>query len=253
MTGLIRVATWNVREGVPACTNDPARRPESMTEMVNLVQTNAIDVLALQEVDFTPNGESEVLSALLTRTELQYAGTLSLSESSFEPGKRAGVAIVSRYPVSRIEASMLPNPRLSTRKGGSSLTLHDKGLVVCTLDFGLTEISVASLHSFPFHRFGRDAREPDFANVWKSLSESLPRSEGMQTIICGDFNTEDRSLVLDLIGEPMTRSIYGMATHNGMSIDDILFSSGLLRGSAPKLLSNFSDHELCVMELVSRW
>ncbi|MFY1685638.1 endonuclease/exonuclease/phosphatase family protein [Micromonospora sp.] len=253
LTDRIRVATWNVREGLPAASDDVTRRPEALAQMVDLVDEFDIDVLALQEVDFTAEGESEVLSALLTRTALQYAATMPLSESSFEKGKRAGVAVASRYPVSRIGGVVLPNPRLSTTRGRTVMALHDKGMVSCTLDFGFTEVTVASLHSFPFHRFGRDAGEPAFSGIWKSVSAALPRSDSGQVVICGDFNTEDRDLVLGSMENPMVRAFGEMATHNGMAIDDILFSADLSPAVEPKLVSNFSDHELCMVDLVSRW
>ncbi|MFG2061547.1 endonuclease/exonuclease/phosphatase family protein [Micromonospora sp. NPDC048871] len=253
LSGQIRIGSWNVREGLPYPSEDPATRPQALDELVGLIREKSIDVLALQEVDFSFDGESAVLAAILGRTELQYAATLPLSDSSFEAGRQAGVAVVSRYPMAGIESFLLPNPGLWTERGARRLSLHDKGAVVCSIDFGLTELKVASLHSFPFHRFGRDARDPAFADVWNTISSKLPRWPGSQLIICGDFNTEERALLLDAFSSSMVRAFDGRPTHFGKEIDDIVFSASLGVAASPRLVSNFSDHDLCLVDLHSRW
>lgn len=253
LTGRIRIGSWNVREGLPTSSDDPADRPAALDEMVALVRAHQVDVLALQEVDFAPDGESTVLSALLGRTELQYAAGFALSDSSFEAGAKAGVAVVSRYPLAGIDSFLLPNPGLSKGQGPRRFTLHDKGVVACTIDFGLTELMVASLHAFPFHRFGRDAGDPAFAGVWQAISANLPRRPDGQLVICGDFNTEERGLLLDSFVPSMDRAFPGRPTHHGKEIDDILFSAGLACDERPELVDNFSDHDLCLVDLISRW
>ncbi|GIG90964.1 hypothetical protein Pen02_59000 [Plantactinospora endophytica] len=220
-----------------------------MREIVRLVHEHAIDVLALQEVDFTAEGESEILLALLAQTELQYAATLPLSESSFESGGRAGVAVVSRHPVGAIDSFYLRNPRLSVGAGQDRLTLHDKGAVTCTIDFGLDRLSVVSFHSFPFHRFGHSAQEPGFKSIWDGIGRTLSRLDGRRLVLCGDFNTEDRGVILNSLSFPMTTTFSGRPTHNGKGFDDVLYSPDFAPVNRAQLIPNFSDHSLCLAEL----
>jgi endonuclease/exonuclease/phosphatase family metal-dependent hydrolase len=252
MTWKIRVASWNVREGIRASEVEPKHRAQEIVSAARLVRDQDIDVLALQEVDFDRNGDSAVLSGLLEATELHYVAAFPLSDSSFEPGKRAGVAIASRLPIDGVAGHFLPNPHLAASAQGRRYSTHDKGYVRCAINVGFTRLVIASIHGFPFHRFGRRADEPQFADIWRSIPQHLQQGEDQDLILCGDFNTEDRRLLVDSFDAPLAAAFTGFRTHNNMAIDDVLFSAGLRPATTPKVLENFSDHHLCIATFTSR-
>jgi endonuclease/exonuclease/phosphatase family metal-dependent hydrolase len=249
----LRVATWNIHEAMPLTGTPTQARHAVIDEVVDQVCDNEIDILAMQEVEFDSDGTSSVLSALTRRTPLRHVRAFPISPSSFLTGHYAGLAIVSRFPIGHTERHKLPNPYLRTTHNGKEMRSHDKGFMVCAVPVGGRDMTVVSLHSFPFHRFGRRPEEPDFREVWETFARTL--TTGFSTeylVICGDFNTANRRLVTDLLNPRMTRAIGSTPTHRGMPIDDILLSPAFGAGTDAQIVDTFSDHHLCLADLTVR-
>jgi endonuclease/exonuclease/phosphatase family metal-dependent hydrolase len=211
----LRVGTWNIHEAMPLTGTPTQGRHAVIDEVVDQVCDNEIDILAMQEVEFGSDGTSSVLSALTRRTPLRH---------------------VRAYPIN-----------------GKEMRSHDKGFMVCAVPVGGRDMTVVSLHSFPFHRFGRRPEEPDFREVWETFARTL--TSGFSTeylVICGDFNTANRRLVTDLLDPRMTRAIGSTPTHRGMPIDDILLSPAFGAGTDAQIVDTFSDHHLCLADLTLR-
>jgi endonuclease/exonuclease/phosphatase family metal-dependent hydrolase len=243
VTGL-RVASWNVREGLPDRSTDVEDRPAALAALVAQVIDQRIDVLALQEVDFDVIGRSAVLAALRTETALEYVYAEPLSPSSYLPGHRAGLGLASRVPIAGQSLELLPNPRLAV----GELTSYDKGAVAGTIQAGDLRVMLVSVHAFPFRRFGRTPDEAEFAPIWQALASQLGKLGDGALVVCGDFNTARRDLLLGATARPLARAIGNRPTHRGQSIDDILYSADLVAGQ-PLVLPSFSDHDLCVVTL----
>jgi endonuclease/exonuclease/phosphatase family metal-dependent hydrolase len=208
-----------------------------------------LDVLALQEVLFDDEGNSSMLDSFSAQTELRYVYSRKLSPSMLDPTLHSGLAIVSRVPLRPITFSTLPNPDLSVMSDSGEIRTFDKGLVAATVALSGHDLTVASLHSFPFHRFGRDASDPEFTPIWESLAEDIERLPGTHLAIGGDFNTEFRDLVLSRTKRELRGTFTGIATHRTNKFDDILRSPELIVHAEPIALETFSDHRLCVVEL----
>lgn len=238
-----------MHEGLPDKHKPSSANRGVLNEVVRLVANHAIDILALQEVDYSPKGESPILAALASGTQLGYIAQATLSASALTPGRFSGLAVASSYPIVASQFHMLPNPNLRVERDGQMMQTFDKGVLACTIDIDGTFISMTSVHGYPFHRFARDASEPEFNSVWGTLARVLSASGTRPFIVGGDFNTAVRSLVVDRASSKLRRAVGEVPTHRGLAIDDILYSAGLVSSGRAMVIPNFSDHHLCVADL----
>jgi endonuclease/exonuclease/phosphatase family metal-dependent hydrolase len=240
MTSTIRVATWNIHEGVPV--GEVGK--DHVGEIIATIIDSDIDVVALQEVPFGRDGESAILRIISARTQLRYVSGFSLSKSFSDFRGLAGVAIASRMPHSVEGRRRLPNPGLYAVKQNQKWKTWDKGLITAKINLNQESLWVASVHCYPFHEFGRCADENEFTPIWSALAKAINEIPGT-IIIAGDFNTERRRLVTGLLErDRLVSSFAGTATHGERSVDDILHDVKLtLHNSTVSL--NFSDHTFC--------
>jgi endonuclease/exonuclease/phosphatase family metal-dependent hydrolase len=244
MTEKLRVATWNVREGVPA---DSHMGKSVREDVIDLLRSYNVDLIGLQEVDFDGDLRSSVLEVVHAETPLAYSAQNVLSDSSFYPSARAGVALASRFPLRNIEVKHFRNPRLYTELNGDPIRSYDKGLVSATVVLGGGEFSAVSLHVFPFHLFGRDADDLGFRLFWSDLSAELAHFASRPLVALGDFNTPRRELVLAPARLTLKSAIIGKPTYKDKAFDDVLYTEDFeLRRI--DVLDNFSDHRLCIAE-----
>lgn len=253
----LRVASWNLHEGVPACAD--AGRGEAdhhswevAAEVGGLLVDRRVDIAAFQEVGFDLGGTSEILEHVRSTTELRHIVAYPLHESSFFPDRLSGVAVASRFPLCGERRYLLPNPELRTHLNGKEIRSHDKGLVSVTFSPWDVDVEVTSLHSFPFYLFGREPGETEFKEIWDELSDELRRHlNSGPLLVCGDFNTPERGLLLSEDRLPLTSSIDGRTTYKDRSADDILFGPGIALTDT-EIVENFSDHRVCLAEFRRR-
>ncbi|GAA2795089.1 hypothetical protein GCM10010441_20440 [Kitasatospora paracochleata] len=247
----LSVASWNLHEGLDA-EADPhpgAADSNSMHSVAHLVREHGIDVIGLQEVGFDADGTSELLDFLQAATPLRHIARHPLHESSFFPGRLSGVAIASRFPLYALKRHSLPNPRLSVQLGDAEIRSHDKGFMSAQFDIGEIRIGVTVVHALPFHLFRREAADAEFKPIWEYLSTRIGEEDAKHAIICGDFNTPDRGLLLRDGFLKLSSAMGKQPTYKDVALDDILYGFGLRVGSATTV-DNFSDHKLCIAEVL---
>lgn len=242
---VIRVASWNVHEGIPAGVN--LAEQAIRKEVAALLLEHKVDIIGLQEVDFDTSARSFILETIQQETPLSHNVHNILSDSSFSPTGQAGVALASRYPMVDHERTRFTNPELDTELNGNQIRTHDKGFVSATIMFPGMAISAVSLHTIPFNLFGREADELEFKPMWQEISFKLTDFSARPLVVCGDFNTEQRDLIFTR-NNYLTRAVTTEPTHKGKANDDILYSTGLELLNV-SVLDNFSDHRLCIVEL----
>jgi endonuclease/exonuclease/phosphatase family metal-dependent hydrolase len=257
----IRVGTWNLHEGVPAeefgSWGRLSDRPEAQSSenilrktahsIVDLVNELELDIVGFQEVRFD-GGRSPDMEVVAAETALQNTALFPLSPSSFFQGSRAGVAIASRYPLTEVRTTKLPNPNLEKSASGQQISSHDKGLLSARVEVLGRPVSVASLHMLPFHIFERSADDLAFREIWRQLTTELASLSGRPLVVCGDFNTSKRDLALHNGPVELFSAVGDRSTYNGAAVDDILYSADFSPG-AVSTFGNFSDHAFCVGEL----
>lgn len=239
MKAAIRIGTWNMREGVAVSGS----RENGHGNVIAVLDRSELDVLALQEVDFTSEGRSAELEAIVENTDLKHACTYNLGPSSFHPARRSGLAVVSRAPHSAVARVAFPNPNLRYRTALGALSTWDKGMLVVRIKTGALPVWVASVHCYPFHKFARDARDSEFGNIWRSLADELNRLAVGPTVVSGDFNTKHLYVLTERLDRRMKRAIDNVVRTG----DEILYGSELtMRKFA--ITETFSDHPLCSVE-----
>lgn len=243
----LRVASWNLHEGLPADEDGTSPSPDTSHEVAALLRDNGVDLVGFQELDLDTNGESVTLRRVVEQTALRHTVVQRLSESSFFSGRFAGVALASRYPLTDVTRHLLPNPQLSVGSGGKVLRSHDKGLLAATVQAPGASFNAVSVHTLPFHFFRREADDHAFSGMWSALATSLQSLTGLPLVVCGDFNTEKRDLILAAESLHLDASMTGHKTYRDLGLDDILHSPHFTLACV-EALANFSDHRLCVAE-----
>jgi endonuclease/exonuclease/phosphatase family metal-dependent hydrolase len=249
---MLVIATWNIGGGKPLSHSKWDHRNRDMLAPLRDV---APDLLALQEVEFDHEGQlmEGIGQAIPGTIGHEYVVAFPMSRSHHTEGRMLGVVVTSRWPITSALSFMLPNPHLRIDDGESgSVETHDKGFIAALVSIDGWELVVTSLHSFPFHSFGRSAHEEELATVWKALACEI---DGLASplLFAGDFNTEDRALVTSrLRTRRLAAATTGLATRpSGASHDDVLFSDDFrLRRSYA--VETFSDHHLVVVEVTTR-
>lgn len=249
--GVLRVGTWNIHELVPEAGPQDATGIER--QLIDQVNAAALDVLLLQEVPFGPDGGSAALDLLTARTDLRHASGAPISPSVFAHDQRSGLAVLSRLPQPVSSSMLFPNPHLSVAAAdGARKTSWDKGIQLAGIEAFGVPLTVASLHSQPFHVFGRDAADKEFERIWQAMASLF---DGLRTpwiIVGGDFNIEDRDLLFRHLERRRLRGANpGIITHKGRAVDDIVHDEALeVRNFS--VFPGFSDHACCVAEAVLR-
>jgi endonuclease/exonuclease/phosphatase family metal-dependent hydrolase len=234
------LGTWNIREAVAIAGNENAS-----VEITETLAGLPLDVLVLQEVPFDKNHHSAEIDAITVHSNLRYCSTFPLSPSIFHEGGLSGLAVISRTPLRVASRVYLPNPRMQFDSDtGKRIVSWDKGMLLAQTGHASSSLYVASLHGFPFHMFRRDATDPEFDSIWKSLAYELDHIAGT-AVVAGDFNT-DR---LELITSKLTkRSMQPLVKGTGGTLDDILCDTDVTLRNLT-ITTTFSDHPLFIAEL----
>lgn len=208
-----------------------------------LLAKHDIDVVALQEVPFERRGFSSWLRALQVSSEWQFAATRTLSERHYSDVGFSGLATLSRVRLR--EESFTP---FKVEDTGSVEKVFDKGVQTCILEneqhqVSKDHVSISNVHMFPFDRFGLSAHDPEFSNEWQTLIERITIESG-PALLCGDFNTEDRRLLIEHY-DSIESALKGTPTHEGKAFDDILFTRRWLTLEDAQCVVTNSDHDFC--------
>jgi len=231
----------------------------SLREYIEHFQTYHPDILSLSEIHLEDaEGNSEMVTRLSRELQLPYTACFAQSPSPLDTSKLAGLAVLSRFPIISQETFLLPNPRLEyDRADGAHWVMFDKGAQRLSLALEDRRLDLVNLHYFPFHHFGRQANEADFAHVRHELVNVLVGSRQAPVIVTGDFNNKGFSLPLampelfanDLFRETVVAETTVIGLHE--QFDHILYTPATLRCLSSFVTTSFSDHLLVVARMSS--
>lgn len=204
------------------------------------------DFVAFQELEFR-GGRDDALAAeseaLVRSTGLPHFAGFPTSASQFDQTRQFGVGVASRFPIVSTRRALLPNPMQSAVRRGRLLWSHDKGALECVVNSRGVTLRLIAVHLIPFHMFDGHPADSIYAGIWRSLVDFVVAVDG-QWLMGGDFNAEDRSLMLD--GLPGARAVFdGVSTRpdSTLSHDDVLYSFGL-EVLSQSVCATSSDHHL---------
>lgn len=237
-----RFATWNIHAGRDVYDHS-LRQAESDV-------VGQFDAIALQEVEFESGGVrlASHSRAVVDAIGLPYFAGYPTSQSQFADDLGFGVALMSRVPLRPRRKLLLPNPMHASVRRNRLLWSHDKGLLECQVTWNDLDVSLVSAHLIPFHMFSREAGHPDYEEIWNGF-RSFMRGSSEHWCVGGDFNAEDRTLLLrDFPGS--SSAVRGKSTRpSGLSHDDVLCSSELTVRSS-HVIPTASDHDLVCATVV---
>src|SRR5207249_1413621 len=122
-------------------------------DCVECASSAKADVLLLQECGFTAD-DVEIKTAG-NRLGLPHIACLVYSQAAHTESGRAGLAVLSRYPITFTRRRLFTNP-VGTVPLDAIARLHrfNKGTLTVVVDTPLGAVNVMNLHSFPLRYYG---------------------------------------------------------------------------------------------------
>lgn len=248
----IKFATFNVGGGVPY-----RKMPEFQEAWFNaadymgkLIADQGLDIVCFQEVLTGDETYSSMCSEIGRKSGLKYYMEWMLSDSHIVTGRKMGVAIASKFPITESRRFRLENPNIVHRlDSGEIYRSHEKGFLIVEIRTDAGRICCVSGQCIPFHTFCRDAAE--FRYIYSELERMLLKlaEDNRHVIIGADLNVSREELRL-FMPELMQRYSClpgrNMATRpNGRGDDYILYKAD--KGQVEfRLVKTCFDHYGCV-------
>ena len=169
---------------------------EALNKYVDAIAAHKPDVLSVAEIHLEDEAHSEMVQRLASDLGMPYFDFLGSDKSHLAEGKTIGNAILSKYPIVKKDHFLMDSPMIEVdRPDGQHWIMHNKPAQTALIQVGNRQVSVTSLHYFPFHHFNRKMNELEFAPQRQNLVDHLTKQDGSITpIITGDFN--NKGLVL---------------------------------------------------------
>lgn len=221
----------------------------SLEQYIDYFKTKDIDILSLSEIHLEGKDKSEMVRQIAEALEMPYYTSLALSQSHLDTSKKMGMAVISRYPITKQEEFAIPSPGLEVdRPNGEHWKMFDKGGQRVYMDINGTTISLVNFSYFPFHHFNRRVDEPEFTPLRQQLLEVLLAESDTPTIVTGDFNCKGL-LVADAFKELFTDDTLAQAVTVESTVvgcqehlDLILYQPDAFTATSGFAEMNGSDH-----------
>lgn len=263
----IRIATWNVSEGISASWNlndgikegSNYKETELINQIIEKINLYDLDVVCFQEFPVEIEGQALLGKHIINNTKLKYCSMHATSPSYLFKGGKVGVAIFSKDDIVSEEKTYFNNPKLIKKsKNGETYTSFNKGIISVKINFHGEFINIITGHAIAFAPF--DKKAEDFPKSYKPLSNLICKisNDNEALIACGDFNTEFlfelipeiENKVTDIIDGSTTPSVMeGKTYKNGRKLDYILINDKCKKCEVLKI-ENLSDHYLCIANII---
>jgi endonuclease/exonuclease/phosphatase family metal-dependent hydrolase len=263
----IRVVTWNIGQGIDSIPDLHDKGSEDVTgfllrnlneKVANALREVSADFVCLQEVHFLGNIYSQT-KEIADLAGYEYYSDFSLDNSHhfLTEGLRLGVSVLAKHKIIDTQLHMLMNPDIKTQQENRKIWhTHDKGFIVVKSNLvGIGNVNVISIHLLPFHRFNLNATDNRVLSVWRELDAELSFYADRRTLICGDFNQNNLSSLLPILfnNYGFKDTCFDKPTHRDVFFDHIVVSAdfNVLRSKVADIY-NYSDHYLCIAEVLPR-
>lgn len=249
----IRVATWNIGGGLIK-SRSGTYDEENLPYFVSSLKLADCDVVCLQEAHTPQSGGDYGQIASIARG-LSYLGIrcAPLSQSHLKAGACLAIGIICRFPVVRSEFFKIRNPELeAVGPDGRPWHTFDKGFLVCDLEIDQQPLCVITGHGHPFKYFGRDALDPEFSDINKSIDELIvEKSSSKKCIVAADLNYgRPDKLFPQTFAHGFRAAFTGVPSVPGTDQwDHILYSTGIELANF-HVAKGLADHFLCTSDFV---
>lgn len=214
-----------------------------LDEIIKTINEENIDIICFQEIITTK--ETQYIETIVNNTKLKYYESYELSPCNLVKDTNCGLAILSKYPITKSIKELFTNPKLSkTTSSGNTYYTYDKGYLIAIIDIEGKKLNLLTHHGFPFRRFNSTPEQnpsvfQEFDNVINNLKPN---------IVTGDFNSEN---FMDLMNQ--TNKNYKRLFNEITTVDDKRFDDILLPKEqeyiSKKIIKSLSDHFLLIVEI----
>jgi len=213
-----------------------------LNDIIKNINNEEIDIICFQEIITTKR--IHYIDRIMENTNLKYEENFETSPNNTIENTNVGIAILSKYPISKSIKKLFTNPMLSkTTSSGKTYYTFDKGLIVSTIIINGTSLNIMTHHGFPYRRFNSTPEENkdyfiEFDNFVKEYNLD---------IVTGDFNSENFMDLMSYTSENYIRSVNAPTTNDGKKFDDILLRKNTNYSS--KVIKSLSDHFMIISEI----
>lgn len=238
----MRLGTWNI--GEDERNKDGHLTLNSYQNIKEEILKNGLDIVCFQEAVTSSSKLPNLSKYISENTELKYFTFFELSDSHINIGSKMGVAICSKERIEKTEKFLLPNPDLVYKKeNGKILVSHDKGFLICVIN----DLTIITGHGLPFHVFKKDVK--DYLDIFYQLDNKIINlyHENPRIILCGDMNYDDASVLFPKFYK-LANECVKYPTRKDKVLDHILVSKKL-KVQSIKIIDQYFDHKLCVVDI----
>lgn len=238
MKKVIKIATWNVGQDMECKEINLS----SYEYIIQQIKENNIDIISFQESMTESNHIPPLAKYISENSDLKYYKEFSLSPTDDNGNDRMGVAICSKFKITKNEKYLLENPHLTNGKFWS----HDKGFNISTID----EINAVIIggHCLPFHVFGETPLH--FKSVYEKFENKILNvlDSNKNVILSGDFNYINVFELMPKLKERLILVYENQKTRRDKQFDHILITKDIKCNYYDIVNARF-DHMLCIAEL----
>jgi endonuclease/exonuclease/phosphatase family metal-dependent hydrolase len=214
-----------------------------LNEIIDNINNENIDIICFQEIITTK--ETKYIDTIVNNTNLKYFESFELSPCNLVKDTDCGLALLSKYPITKSIKEIFTNPKLSkTTSSGNTYYTYDKGYLVSSVNINGKDLKLLTHHGFPFRRFNSTPEKN--TSVFQEFDQVINSIK--PNIITGDFNAEN---FMDLM--PKTNSNYKRVFNEITTVDEMKFDDILINKESnyvsKRVIKSLSDHYMLLIEI----
>lgn len=247
----MKIATYNISggfyigdESTEYLDRAPAENFDNkmLSEVIDVINQKNIDIICFQEIITTK--EVKYIETIVENTNLKNFDCFELHNCNLVKDTRNGLAILSKYPITKTVRGFFPNPLITkTTSSGKTYNLYNKGYMISEIDVNGKKLQILNHHGFPFRRFNSAANlNQEVFNHFNDIIKTFKPD-----YIVGDFNTEDYTELTEELKNNYSKTVNSVSTVDGKSFDEVLVKNGVK--TEVETMKLLSDHFLEIVKI----
>jgi len=215
MSGRFKILQFNMQFGQPWDPKSPDRAPLDLQKTIAEIRSQDADVFLLQEVEQTrADGTQAQPPPHYTELKQEFSGYDSYfcypKPDSRELPFGIGLAIFSKTPLRQHVRVDLPSPPVKFEFQGKMRTPTDRVLIGVTTTLQGRDVRFFNTHLLAF--FMLNASSEEHQSQRRLVEQQLRASQGLPTILTGDFNVSKHESLIAQFGAAGYRTVQSTET-----------------------------------------
>ncbi len=205
---MIKSLQWNVggfriRDHKADPTSPDSYTKEDIDYFIDKITYFNADLITLQETH--TNKTKNLVKVIAEKSGYKYYFNDVYDDSHLDSSFKLGQAIISKYPLDNHQFMYFHNPKYEAVWNGNKVISHNKGLSRCSVKINSINLSISTLHAVPFRPFDVNPLSDKAKDVRIDMQRKILSSLSEHSLIQGDFNINEKSLV-----EFLDNSLHGL-------------------------------------------